>query len=361
MKIRELQFHLFADDGRGTSPLNVNWTGQTGSGQDLSPEMKTFYDRALLRSTEPELIHDQFAQKRPIPKGNGKQIEFRQFSSLPKALTPLTEGVTPVGQKYSVTKITATIAQYGAYIATSDMLELTAFDNNMAEITRILGSQAGRTSDTLTREVLCGGLNVIFADANNGGNNSRDDITSTDILTVEYIKKAVRLLKRNNVPKINGYYVCLVHPDTVYDLWNDSEWIEASKYAGSEQIFNGEIGKMYGVRFIESTEAKIWAANVASKRTTADDGLESPTQATETPTVPVYATLMLGADAFGVTSINNGGIETIVKQLGSGGTADPLNMRSTVGWKMNKVAKILAQERLVRIEHTTTYSEAVAN
>lgn len=300
MKIRELQFHLFADDGRGTSPLNVNWTGQTGTGQDLSPEMKTFYDRALLRSAEPELIHDQFGQKRPIPKGNGKTIEFRKFSSLPKALTALTEGVTPVGQKYSVTAITATIAQYGAYIAVSDMLELTAFDNNMAEITRILGSQAGRTSDTITREVLCAGTNVLYA----GGKTSRANLTATEILTVEEIKKGVRILKRNNVPKINGYYVCLVHPDSVYDLWNDDEWIEASKYAGSEQIFQGEIGKMYGVRFVESTEAKIVMQS----------------------TLPVYMTLMLGADAFGVTSINNGGIETIVKQLGSGGAADPLTL-----------------------------------
>ena len=319
----KLDFHLFDVN------LNTNVTTQTGEGQDLSAEMKVFYDKALIKCAEPELIHDQFGQKRPIPKNGGKTIEFRKFSSLPKALTALTEGVTPDGSKYNVSKIEATIAQYGAYIAVSDMLLLTAFDNNMKEIVQLLGSQAGRTSDTITREVLVGGTNVIFAN----DKSARENIGTGDILTVGEIKKGVRFLKAANAPKINGYYVALVHPDAVYDLWNDEEWIEASKYAGSEQIFKGEIGKMYGVRFVESTEAKIWDGNV-------------------------YATLMLGANAFGITSINGGGIETIAKQLGSGGTEDPLNQRATFGWKLNKTAAILSQEFLVRLEHTASIVSA---
>lgn len=324
-ELLKLDFHLF--DGN----LNTNVTTQTGVGQDLSPEMKVFYDRKLIQEAEPQLIHDQFGQKRPIPKGAGKTIEFRKFSSLPKALVALTEGITPDGSKYSVTKIEATIAQYGAYIAVSDMLLLTAYDNNMKEIVRILGSQAGRTSDTITREVLVAGTNVMFAN----GKAARENIGTGDILSVAELKKGVRLLKATNTPKINGCYVALVHPDAVYDLWNDEEWIEASKYAGSEQIFNGEIGKMYGVRFVESTEAKIWEG-----------------------ATPVYATLMLGADAFGVTSIGGGGIETIAKQLGSGGTEDPLNQRATFGWKLNKTAVILSEERMVRIEHTCSLTSA---
>lgn len=321
----KLDFHLF------DVTHNTNVTTQTGAGQDLSAEMKTFYDRALIKCAEPELIHDQFGQKRPIPKGAGKTIEFRKFSSLPKALTALTEGVTPAGSKYSVSKIEATVSQYGAFIAVSDMLLLTAFDNNMKEIVKILGSQAGRTSDTITREVLVTGTNAQYAN----GKAARDNIAAGDVMSVLEIKKAVRALKAANAPRIGGYYVALVHPDTVYDLWNDEEWIEASKYAGSEQIFKGEIGKMYGVRFVESTEAKIWEG-----------------------TVPVYATLVLGENAFGVTSINGGGIETIAKQLGSGGTEDPLNQRATFGWKLNKTAAILSEEFMVRIEHTASVTSA---
>ena len=317
--------------------LNVNVTGQTGedsSGvkQDLSAEMKTFYDKVLIRSAEPYLVHDQFGQKRPIPKGSGKTIEFRQFSTLPKALTPLTEGVTPDGQKYSVMAFHATVQQYGAYIAISDMLELTAFDNQMAEITKMLGAQAGLTSDTITRDELCQSTNVIRPN----DRAQRTDLVAGDILSVKDIKKAVRALKRKNIPTIGGNYVAIVHPDTVYDLWNDDEWIEASKYAGSTQIFQGEVGKLYGVRFVESTEAKIF-----------ENG--------------VYATLVLGENAFGVTSINNGGIETITKQLGSGGSSDPLNQRATVGWKMNKAVKILEQSRMVMIEHKSSLTSAAAN
>lgn len=348
-------FFAFAGEApqQNYTPSNPNWTGQANvayaqqadgtyrggtytAQQDLSPEMKIFYDKALIRLAEPALIHDQFGQKRPIPSGNGRTIEFRKFNSLPKISTPLVEGVTPDGQNYGVTAITATVLQYGAYITTTDMLNLTAFDNNMAEITKILASQAGRTSDTLTRDVLAAGTNVMYA----GGKTSRADLTAADTLKISDIKKAVRILKRVNAPTINGDYVAIIHPDTTYELMNDNEWIDANKYAGSGRIFEGEIGKMYGVRFVESTEAKIFS-NAGS--------------------LPIYGTLVLGQNAFGVTSINGGGIQTIAKQLGSGGTADPLNQRATMGWKLNKVAKILTEEYMVRIEHTSTFTSAEAN
>lgn len=321
--------------------LNTNvTTAASKPTNDLSPEMKTFYDKVLIRSAEPELVHDQFGQKRPIPGGNGKKIEFRKFTSLPKMdKKPLTEGVTPDGQSLNVTKVEAEIKQYGGYVTTSDLLNLTAFDQVTAETLKLLGSQAGRTSDTVTRDVLCAGTSVIYA----GGAESRTALKEANTLKIADIKKAVRLLKRNNAPKIGDSYVAIVHTDTAYDLMNDPEWIEAQKYTTSEKIFNGEIGHMYGVRFVESTEAKIWSK--------ADSGA----------TVPVYGTLVLGADAYGITSINGGGIETITKQLGSGGTADPLNQRATMGWKMNKTAKILDDTRMVRIEHTCTGADDASN
>lgn len=346
-------FHLFEgeSDQQNYTPLNPNWTGQspdTGtytSLQDLTPEMKTFYDRNLIRLAEPNLIHDQFGQKRPIPGGNGKVIEFRKFNALPAIPEnmALVEGITPTGQNYGVTAITATVVQYGGYITTTDMLNLTAYDNNMQEIMKLLASQAGQVSDKITRDIIAAGTNVSYAGSATGrvDDTGVTGLTAADVLTIEDIKKAVRKLKRVNAPKINGSYVAIVHPDIVYDLMNDSEWIDANQYAGSSAIFNGEIGKMYGVRFVESTMAKIWVT---------------------TGGLPVYGTLVLGENAFGVTSINGGGIETIVKQLGSGGTADPLNQRATAGWKLNKVAKILTQEYMVRIESAATFgSDAEEN
>ena len=347
MKIK-YDFHLFDNAAQyDYTPLRPNWTGQNTqvdpytAAQDLSPEMKTFYDKNLIRLAEPKLIHDQFGQKRPIPGGNGKTIEFRKFNALPHVPEnmELVEGITPNGQNYGVTAITATVKQYGGYITTTDMLNLTAYDNNMQEIMKLLASQAGLVSDTITRDILAAGTNVMYA----GGKTARTGtggLTAADVLTIEDIKKAVRWLKRNNAETIQGDYVALVHPDVVYDLMQDDEWVDANKYAGSGRIFEGEIGKMYGVRFVESTQAKIW----------------------KPASLPIYGTLVLAANAFGVTSINNGGIETIVKQLGSGGTADPLNQRATAGWKLQKTAVILTQEYMVRVESAASYgANAEAN
>lgn len=194
---------------------NTNVTTQNTTGQDLSPEMKTFYSDYLIDMAEPLLVHDQFGQKRPIPANGGKTIEFRKYSPLPKQLLPLNEGVTPDGQKLNVTAITATVAQYGGYVELSDVLLLTAIDNNMVEATKLLGAQAGRTLDTITREVLAAGTNVIYVNDRAGRTSL---VASTDKLTVKDIRKAVRKLKVMNANTINGDFVGIIHPDAVFDL-----------------------------------------------------------------------------------------------------------------------------------------------
>ena len=234
--------------------INTNITSQTGEGQDLSAEMKVFYSDYLIDMAEPKLVHDQFAQKHPIPKNGGKTIEFRKYDSLPKALTPLEEGVTPDGQKLNVTKIEATVDQYGSYIALSDVLLLTAIDNNLVQATKQLGGQAGRTLDTVTREVLNGGTNVLYAD---GSVNSRSALTADHKLSVLAIQKGVRALKVQNAETIGDSYVAIIHPDCAFDIMRDPEWINAAEYAGSSQLFEGEIGKVRGCRFVETTEAKV--------------------------------------------------------------------------------------------------------
>ena len=108
----------------------VQTTALSAPGNDLSPEVKTYYDKLLIVSAQPQLVHDQFAQKRDIPKGGGKTIEFRRFTPLKKQLTPLVEGVTPEGQQLDVSRLEATVEQYGGYVMASDMLELTAIDKH---------------------------------------------------------------------------------------------------------------------------------------------------------------------------------------------------------------------------------------
>ncbi len=305
----------------------------------LSAEMKTFYDKTLITLASPYLVHDQFGQKRDIPKNNGKIIEFRKFSSLPKALKPLTEGITPTGNKLNVSAISATVEQYGDYIEQTDMLELTAVDNTIVEATKQLASQAGLTMDTIVRNEIVGGTNVLYCPKVNGGVEtevtSRSDIDSTSLLRVKDVFRAAAELKAMNAPKIDGYYVGIIHPYVAYDLMQEAgnQWMEVQKYATPENMLNGEIGCLGGVRFVESTEAKIWktAGNPA-----------------------VFATLIIGADAYGVTSVTGGGIEHIVKQKGYGN--DPLNQRSSIGWKGLKTAKRLVEEYLVRIESGSSFS-----
>ena len=407
---------------------NTNTTLDAG----LSDEMKTYYSMRLINLAEPELIHDQFGQKHPIPKNSGKTIEFRKYDSLPKALVPLTEGVTPAGQKLSMGVIRATIKQYGGYIELSDILELTAIDNNLVQATRLLASQAGRTSDTITREVLAGGTNVVYA----GGAKDRSELVGGDAteannkyLSVDDIRKAVRALKVMNAQKINGYFAGIIHPDTAYDLMSDKKWVDVKTYSDPDGIYEGEIGKIEGVRFVETTEAKIFHApdlviadgsnaavrdltvkSTSGKVITVTEALstnqaaaltgreilvgselmevasaaagaagaatitvkDSPatTPAASTVIYPgeggakgrdVYSTLIVGADAYGVTELEGGGLQHIVKQLGSSGTADPLNQRATAGWKLTKVAERLVEQYMVRIESASTFESGLMN
>lgn len=387
---------------------------------DLTAEMKTFYDMTLIDEAGPELVHEQFAQKKPIPKGSGKKIEFRKYSPLAKALTPLTEGVTPDGKKLNVEKIEATVNQYGDFIPLTDMLELTAIDNNIVEAVKLLGKQSGLTMDTVVRNVLQSGTNVSYASKWSGETETevehRYDLDRTSKLTVDTIEKVVAKLRSQNAPMINGQYVAIIHPYVAYDLRRDKDFIEAHKYASPEELYNGELGSLAGVRFVQSSEAKIYRgadltatarnltvaasstttvikvsetleANalvgrevligsehaVVASNTTSAITLESALSSAPSAStvvypgeagaegISVYGCLFMGAEAYGTTEITGGGLETIVKQKGSSGTADPLNQRSTVGWKGTKTAEILVENYLVRVECASKFADQAAN
>lgn len=352
----KLNLQLFATTAHGV----VNATTDAGTAigstglNDLSPENKTFYDKALIRKATPNLVHDQFAQKRPIPKNGGKTIEFRSFGSLPTDLSALTEGVTPDGGTLNATAITATVAQYGYYIVQSDILELTAIDNTITEAVMALGNQAGEFLDKVTRDVLKAGVSHVLFPATDimSGEGTTTRIYPTTpsiandstVMTVETVQRAVTWLKANNAPKINGDYVAIVHPHVVYDLMRDPEWIDAHKYAQPENLYNGEIGKIAGVRFCESSIA---TPEQVTEGFGYQEALGSP--------VTVYDTYIFGAGAYGTTEVEGGGLQTIIKQKGSAGTADPLDQRSSIGWKAIKTGAVLVPEYIVRIPSRTTY------
>lgn len=329
MKVKEarcllLKLQLFSE-------MNLQTTGTA----DLSPEMKTFYSDYLIDVAGPELVYDQFADKYPIPRNGGKTIEFRRYDNLEPALTPLQEGVTPDGGKLKVTTITATVTQYGHFIGLSDMLIMTAIDNNVIQATKQLGAQAGITLDCATRDVLCGGTVVFYPN----GKKSRATLTKDDKLDRNIFFKVAAYLKKMNAPKIDGNYVAIIHPSCSADVMMSDGWIDVTKYKNPEQIYEGEIGKIAGIRFVESSNAKVWRGT----ENNCPDGLS------------VYGIVVVGRGAYGTTSVEGGGLQTIVKQLGSG--EDPLNQRATVGWKAVKVSERLVEQYMVRIECCSDESE----
>lgn len=400
-------------------------------GGGLSQEMKQYYSDYLIDMAEPKLVHDQFGQKRPIPKNKGKVIEFRKYDPLPKMTTPLSEGVTPKGQKLNMGTVSAEVKQYGGYIELSDILMLAAIDNNLVQATKVLGGQAGRTLDTITREVLSGGTNVQYAE---GQVSDRCELvggaeSGNHYLTVDAVRRAVRYLKTQNAEPINGSYVGIIHPDAAYDLMSDPKWVNVKTYSDPEGIYQGEIGKIENVRFVETSEAKIFTPTVkltvasyaAASGTVPDVGVTSGYKVTvnealtkadiqaamdsgitmlfcdksggtsenikvvgglstesillleaapsQTPAEgdvicsddggfmgrSVYSTLILGDNAYGTTELSGGGLEHIVKQLGSAGTGDPLNQRATAGWKATKAAVRLVEPYMIRIETASTF------
>ena len=385
---------------------------------------KTFYDRKLLDTAKTRFVHANFGQKRSIPRNNGKRVEFRKYNLFTPdtgALT-LVEGVTPTGQNLSQSKVEAEVKQYGAYVEISDLLEMTSYDPVIADSAELLGEQLGTVIEWVTRDAMCETTNVQYA----GGAASRVALTASDKLTVAEIRKAVRTLKKNKarpfVTAMDGsarkpHFICICSPDATYDLQNDALWQDVSKYSNAEQIYSGEIGRLFGVVFVEATEAKVYSqsivnavnANTSSSTTfvlkTMPDAkgvafLSTPgnkikigsneyTLASTNPYTPgtrtvklttsqsltadapvysvdagapdatthiapdVHATLVFGADAYGVIDVaGSGAMETIIKPRGSAGTTDPLDQRSTVGAKVAAyTAKVLNPLWLVKIEH----------
>jgi N4-gp56 family major capsid protein len=322
----KLQLFAWSEGQAGAPTVNpVNVTTQ----DSMSPTMKTFYDTTLLENARETMVFTQFGEKQPL-KGN--KVEWRKFNTFAKALTPLQEGVIPSGQTFGMTKIEGETTQHGDFVAVTDRLELESYDDVIFGATEEMGAAEGETYDTLTRNILIAGNSVMYCPNGDTEVNSRANITKECVLTPDVVKRAATWLKKNKAPKINGSYVAIIHPSVAHDL-RGKEWEEYQKYTNSTPIFKGEIGELHGVRFVESNEAKIWK----------EDG------------TCVYATLFLGAKAFGILDPQGEGMEMIIKtkeQIGG-----PLNQFGTIGYKFCHGCKILYQERMLRVESGSSFGD----
>lgn len=327
MDIKRINLQLFANSEQVIDVKNV--TTQAS----MSPTMKTFYDTTLLENAREQMVFTQLGKKQPM---HGNKVEWRKFNTFAKALTPLTEGVIPDGKTFGMTSIEASTTQHGDYVAVSDRLELEAYDDIIFGATEEMGAAEGETYDTLTRNILIAGNSVAYADNASGvAAGSRTALTNAHVLTPKKVAEAVTWLKKNKAPKFDGYYVAIIHPSVAHDLRQSDEWKEFHKYSDVAPIFNGEIGTLHGCRFIESNEAKVYDKNETTAK------------------VAAYATLFFGKDAFGVLDPEGEGMEMIIKPRSQAG--GPLEQFSTIGYKFCHGAKILYQERMLRVESGSSY------
>lgn len=295
---------------------------------NLTAEQRTFYDRTLLSRLLPNLTFLKYGQKRPMPKNKGDKINFRRFNSLDVPANSLTEGVTPDGDNLSITAVTATVAQEGNWVRLSDKISMVGIDPVLTEAAALMGENAAETLETRCADVIFKGTSQQYA----GGAASAAAIAAGKVVNSEEIKKAVRTLRNNNAKTMEGgYYIGFCDPSVAYDLQNDALWQDISKYNGAQNIMNGEIGRIHGVRFILTTMC--------------------PTDATTATAGTLHKTLIVGKDAYGVVDVDGSSKpEIIIKPTGSAGADDPLNQRASVGWKAMAVTVRLQELAMVCIQ-----------
>ena len=294
----------------------------------LAPGMQTYYNRELLRTFEPELVHLQFGDEHRMPENSGLVMNMRKIIPLEANTNTLSEGEPGESVMLTETEVTVKLEQYGEYARCTDKLDLSHLDMNILRKTKLFGDAGARSIDAVVREELATCTNVIYA----GGKTSRSALTSADKLTTKELRKAVRKLKKAHAQTLGGYYIAIVGPDTFYDLQDDETFVAVSRYQDKEAVYTGEIGRLFGCRIVETTEAKVFEGAGASG-------------------ADVASVIVLGQYAYGYTSFKGAKPRVIVKPAGSAGTSDPLDQISTVGWKMDGFGvKMLQPEYAVRIE-----------
>ena len=349
--INLFNLQLFADVGTVVNTPNGTanaYTGEVTTSNAMSSTLKTFYDTEMLENARVEIFYGQFGMKQPLPAGKGKTVEWRKWNTFAKA-SKLTAGVIPTGQTFGQSSITDNIEYYGTYATIDSELDIHAYDPTILGATEEMGSSMAETSETLIRNALLTGTNVMYCDnvtlatgavAGTPKNPSEMEASTTvmSVLTPKMVNKVVTYFKKNRVPRINGKYYAVIHPSVAEDLRNSEGWLDAHKYASPEEIFNGEIGELHGMRFIENPFAPVLGGGYANKAGT-----------------KTYATYCFGKDAFATIDPEGGAARMIIKTAEEVG--GPLEQFSSVGYKLaTNGAKILYQERMVRLMSCSSYS-----
>jgi len=356
MKKYLMNLQLFAEAGTvvNAMPFYVNaYTGETTSftpgSTDLGPLDKTFYETDMLDNTRDQMIFGQLGMKQTLPANHGTSIEWTRWQTLGR-IGKLKEAVIPTGKKMGIVAITVTLAQYGDYVTISDLSKLHGVHPIVLGAEEELSASYALTQEELTRNTLIGCTNILFADAINRSTGAYVSTPSTEAglqealgsyncnVTSEILAKAsTQLYKTAKGKKFEGsYLVAVVHPDVAFDIRmkDPNGWIEAHKYSAAEEIFNGEIGRMHGIRFVVSNLA--------------------PVIKSEGQTYATFKTLVFAKDAFAIVNPEGGNMQMIIKDEKEIG--GPINQFGTVGVKGEMACKILYQERMLCIWSGSSYS-----
>lgn len=344
-------------------PENATDLMQTSHDANLAPEFEQAIELLFIRGHEANLVLEQFATMTNIPKNSGVLAgTIYRTEHLDPIEIPLTEGKTPNPHATKIVAETISVDQYADWQMITDVVDAVSLHKMISLISSQQQYQSARTKQRLTRDAILVGAQAAYASAvtrNAEGKPTAEtevmsagNLTVNSKLSVKECQKIVARFQRNNIPPVaGGDYVMIVHPDTAFDLKRDPEFIEMHKYSNTTALFNGEIGKIDGMRFVMSTEA----VKITINKEADDAAALGPVN------MPVYHNIALGANAFAMARLGNENIHYIIKELGSGGTSDPLNQRASAGWKLFTGAKVTDELAIYDLMTTSSNTAAVEN
>lgn len=303
----------------------------------LPPAVREYYDRLLLMTAYPQLVHTKFAQKRVLPEKMGDTIVFRRYARLETVPVPLQDGITPPGSPLSVTDIKARVDFYGNFVTITNQVELTVEDRVLNEASRLLAQNLAQTMDQITRDVLASTSSVLACSNGSNGSNPTE-------LTKADIDSAWQTLLNNDaemiseiVPGKDAFGTAPVRPsfwgyidtELLDDLEAVSNFLNAANYPNQQAVLESEWGATGNVRWLYTS--------VGSK---------------SSATPAVFNNFIVGKEAYAVVHLGSESGDFYIEPLGSAGSADPLHQRGSVGWQHPFVARILNDSFMLNLMAT---------
>jgi N4-gp56 family major capsid protein len=282
-----------------------------------------------------QVVFMNYGKKQNIPKRAGSTTSFRRLDLPTLSTTAIVEGTTPNALDLSITKVSATVQQYGAWTKVSDFLDLAGLDPVITETAQMFGDHAGLSMDQVVRDIVAAGTNVKYAN----GKASRVTVAAGDKITAADIIKLRTIMVKNNVKQIklpNGGkgYIAFTNPEVVANIMALPEWKDQNTYVDVKNREQGIAGQMYGIYFLEATTAPVFVGAGAAG-------------------IDVYGTLVIGEGAYGIPDIQGSSKPDIIVKNSNGDSSDtsnPMNLYSTVAWKSAFTALRLNEKAILRYE-----------